>query len=186
MLIIKNLHKSFLNNEVLSNVNFTLGSGEILAITGNSGVGKTTLLKIISGEIKDYEGECYFTENEKISMVFQENLLFENRTVYENLKFVCEKSYEELKISLESLLLYEILDKKVLELSGGQKRRVAFLRAFLAPYDVILLDEAIREVDSESEEKMLKYIEKNLNGSLIFVTHNRNHIERLHAREVKI
>lgn len=186
MLEIKNLNKSFGDNVVLSDFNLKVEDGERVAIVGKSGSGKTTLLKIISGEIKGFNGKVTIDPGVRISMVFQDNLLFENRTVLENLKFVSEMDSHELEKLLLELGLQNTITQKVKNLSGGMKRRVSFLRALLVPADLLLMDEAIREVDSESEDLMIEYLDSHFHGTIIFVTHSESQVEKLNARKVEI
>lgn len=186
MLEIKNLNKSFGDNVVLSDFNLKVEEGERVAIVGKSGSGKTTLLKIISKEIKDFDGQVTIDPGVRISMVFQDNLLFENRTVLENLKFVSEMDSRELEKLLLELGLQNTITQKVKNLSGGMKRRVSFLRALLVPADLLLMDEAIREVDSESEDLMIEYLDSHFHGTIIFVTHSESQVEKLNARKVEI
>lgn len=186
MLEIKNLNKSFGENVVLSDFNLKVEDGERVAIVGKSGSGKTTLLKIISKEIKDFDGMVTIDPGVRISMVFQDNLLFENRTVLENLKFVSEMDSHELEKLLLELGLQNTITQKVKNLSGGMKRRVSFLRALLVPADLLLMDEAIREVDSQSEDLMIEYLDSHFHGTIIFVTHSESQVEKLNARKVEI
>lgn len=186
MLEIKNLNKSFGENVVLSDFNLKVEDGERVAIVGKSGSGKTTLLKIISKEIKDFDGKVTIDPGVRISKVFQDNLLFENRTVLENLKFVSDMDSHELEKLLLELGLQNTITQKVKNLSGGMKRRVSFLRALLVPADLLLMDEAIREVDSESEDLMIEYLESHFHGTIIFVTHSESQVEKLKARKVEI
>lgn len=186
MLEIKNLNKSFGENVVLSDFNLKVEDGERVAIVGKSGSGKTTLLKIIAKEIKDFDGKVTIEPGVRISMVFQDNLLFENRTVLENLKFVSEMDSHELEKLLLELGLQNTITQKVKNLSGGMKRRVSFLRALLVPADLLLMDEAIREVDSESEDLMIEYLNSHFHGTIIFVTHSEIQVEKLNARKVEI
>lgn len=186
MLEIKNLNKSFGDNVVLSDFNLKVEDGERVAIVGKSGSGKTTLLKIISKEIKDFDGKVTIDPGVRISKVFQDNLLFENRTVLENLKFVSDMDSHELEKLLLELGLQNTITQKVKNLSGGMKRRVSFLRALLVPADLLLMDEAIREVDSESEDLMIEYLESHFHGTIIFVTHSESQVEKLKARKVEI
>lgn len=186
MLEIKNLNKSFGENIVLSDFNLKVEDGERVAIVGRSGSGKTTLLKIISKEIKDFDGKVTIEPGVRISMVFQDNLLFENRTVLENLKFVTDMDSYELEKLLLALGLQNTITQKVKNLSGGMKRRVSFLRALLVPADLLLMDEAIREVDSQSEDLMIEYLDSHFHGTIIFVTHSESQVEKLNARKVEI
>ncbi len=186
MLEIKNLNKSFGDNVVLSDFNLKVEDGERVAIVGKSGSGKTTLLKIISKEIKDFDGKVTIDPGVRISMVFQDNLLFENRTVLENLKFVSDMDSHELEKLLLELGLQNTITQKVKNLSGGMKRRVSFLKALLVPADLLLMDEAIREVDSESEDLMIEYLDSHFHGTIIFVTHSESQVEKLKARKVEI
>ena len=85
---IKNISKSFNNNLIFKNLNLSLNDGEITFIMGKSGVGKTTLLRIIAGLDTDYSGEIDYTG--KLAYVFQEPRLFPQLTVLENIKVVNE------------------------------------------------------------------------------------------------
>ena len=179
--------------------NFTLRSESNFSqglnyIWGRSGQGKSTLFNSISGFIKNCEGfinvndEIIFSsenkkslppEKRKISYVQQNDLLFSNLTVYENLKFGYQFLNEkDKKITPNECASYfnveELLNLYPNELSGGQKQRVSLARAFSRNAGVVLLDEPINSLDAFSRKDILGKIEKitnELNLCLLFVTH---------------
>lgn len=141
---------------------------------GASGVGKTTLIKIIMGLEQADEGKIIGINDKKISAVFQEDSLCENLSVLLNLKLVCENiSDSEIEKYLELLELKDCLHKRIKELSGGMKRRVAILRALLYDFDLLIMDEPFKGLDKETKSKVMDFVISNLeNKSVIIITHD--------------
>ena len=149
--------------------------GKITTIMAPSGYGKTTILKVIAGIEKKYEGEIiYNLENPRFSMVFQEDRLVENISVLKNIKMVSDKLCEnDIIDELNKLNIGQYANTLVRNMSGGEKRRVAIVRAMLAEYDILLLDEPFTGLDEETKEVTKRYVRnKGKNRTIILVTHD--------------
>lgn len=202
VLEIKNLKKSFGQNEVLKDIHMTVASGEVISIIGSSGSGKSTLLRSInlleqptSGEIlykgenvlqKSYDLNKYRTH---LGMVFQSFNLFNNLDVLENVivaqTTVLKRQRDEAKkIAIENLTavgMAKFVNAKPSQLSGGQKQRVAIARALSMNPDVLLFDEPTSALDPEMVGEVLKTMKELAESGLtmVIVTH-----EMAFAREV--
>lgn len=169
---IKSLNKSFGNKIVFSNLSLSIPNGKISFIMGESGCGKTTLLRIIAGLDKKYDGEI-IKESNFISCVFQEPRLFPAITVRENLEIVFKGS----SLSLEEILEIVELDGEENSypnsLSGGMKMRVALARALYNNGDVFLMDEPFSALDEATKERVLPKVFSLLKGkTVIIISHD--------------
>lgn len=178
-IILKNINKSYGEKEVLKNLNLTINNGTITFIMGESGVGKTSLLKILLNLDKEFSGEIYGLKDKKISAVFQENRLCEELTIKRNLKLINEKIYDkEIEDALKSIGIKGSLNTKIKELSGGMKRRIAILRALLVEFHILILDEPFKGLDEENKEKTINFIQDRIEGkTVIIVTHDKREKE---------
>lgn len=189
---VKNLTKSFKDKKVLDNVSFKVEDGEILAVVGLSGAGKSTVLKLICGLTKPDSGEIIVSEGD-IAMVFQYSALFDSLNVYENIAFALKerkefkKKYTEDEIkeivakNLKTVGLEGIEDKMPHELSGGMQKRVSFARAIVTNPTTILYDEPTAGLDPVSSTIIEDYIVRlrdELNATSIIVTHQLSTIKR--------
>ncbi len=171
----ENISKSFGEKAVISDLSFFIEHERVTLVVGPSGVGKTTLLRILAGLEKADTGEINGLENKRIVYLFQEDRLFPWLTAQENVAAVSEeKGRKEKALSLLSeLLLGDAAKKFPHELSGGMSRRVAIARALMADGDVIILDEPFQGLDAESEKRSLEVIKKYCEGkTVIAVTHD--------------
>lgn len=188
---VKNLIKSFDKNKVIDDVSFKVNNGEILAIVGFSGSGKSTVLKLISGLIKKDSGEII--TNGDIAMVFQYSALIDSLDVYENISFALHerkdlrKKYTENQIKdivrekLGLVGLTGIEHKFPSELSGGMQKRVSFARAIVTEPNIILYDEPTAGLDPMSSTLIEDYIvrlKQETNAASIVVTHQMSTITR--------
>jgi NitT/TauT family transport system ATP-binding protein len=175
-IIIKNLTKSYNGKIVLNNLNLTIKSGKTTCIMAPSGMGKTTLLRIILGLEAPDSGTISGLDNLRISAVFQENRLCEYLTPINNIKLVNPTLTD--KQILEAINLFGLSGceyQKTSELSGGMKRRIAILRAILADYDLLVLDEPFTAIDINTKETVIREILKRTKGkTIIFVTHDES------------
>lgn len=181
-LVAKNISKSFDGRNVLENVSYTFNAGSICCIMGESGVGKTTFLKILLGLIKPDGGQV--SGLSKPSVMFQEDRLLESMNAIDNIRLVLKgKNSEDIaEKELEQLLPKESLRKAVSSLSGGMKRRVALVRAMMAESDIVMLDEPFSGLDKEMVKKAVSYIlDKKGDRTVLVVTHNREACEMLKA-----
>lgn len=183
------------NKDVLKNINFEVKKGETLAIVGNSGGGKTTLINILArfyrfkrGDIliDDISIKNYSLESlrAKMAVVFQDNFLFSG-TIRENILMGNpEANEEQLNQSVKMAYLDEFistlqdgLDTQIGErgilLSGGQKQRVAIARAFLKDAPIVILDEATSALDNKSEAIVQQAIDNLMKDKTVFVIAHR-------------
>lgn len=169
-----NITKKFGDNTVLDNFSREFADGRVTAVLGKSGCGKSTLLNVLMGLIKPDGGEVLRGENERISAVFQEDRLCENLTASANIRLVTGRRYtrEQIAAELAAVGLADCADKPVRELSGGMKRRTALLRALLAEYDTLFLDEPFKGLDEETKRTVMEYVREKTRGkTVVMVTH---------------
>lgn len=186
MIEIKNISKAFGQNQVLDNISFTVNKGEALALTGASGAGKTTLMRIIAGLESPDSGEIIMPQGIRKTYVFQENRLLENRSVLENILSVAPDKKRALYF-LERCKLLDDADKKAGKLSGGMKRRLAIARALAYGGDVYFLDEPLRELDDETLKAVAELIKEEIKGkTAILITHEAATLEFLSDRKFNI
>ncbi|WP_250672774.1 ABC transporter ATP-binding protein [Paraclostridium ghonii] len=195
MLKIKNLHFKYKNSKVdsIKNFNIDINKGEIVSILGESGSGKSTVLRVVAGLEEAYKGRItiannivyddnYFVEPEKrgIGMIFQDYALFPHMNVAKNIMFGLKnmsKSEKEARMMdmLKLVNLDEYKDKYPYELSGGQQQRIAIARALAPNPSILLLDEPFSNLDANLKERIrneLKEIIQKAAITCIFVTHD--------------
>ena len=171
-LILKNLSVDYDGNQVLNNVELEIKEGEFIAIVGQSGCGKTTLLNAISGFIT-HQGEI--KKPSKIGVVFQNYAVFPWLSVESNISFGLENSNKIVEHYLKMIDLKDKKDNYPFELSGGQIQRVALARTLASNPDLILMDEPYGALDVYTRDKMQKWlldIWKEEKKTIVFVTHS--------------
>lgn len=190
MIELKNICKSFDQKAVLQGLTLSFPTGSKTVIMGESGCGKTTLLRIIAGLTPADSGSVIQSGN--TAVMFQEPRLLPWKSAVENIRTVLRKnSYALAEKHLAAVGLSEAADKLPRELSGGMAQRVAFAR-FLAyaedtGAELLLLDEPFSALDSETEEKMTALLKSFAeNKTLILVTHDEYHAENLDANVLKL
>ena len=185
----ENICKAFGENVVLNKFTADFPDGSATAVMGRSGCGKSTLLMILMGLLPADSGVVDAPENRRISAVFQEDRLCENLTVSANIRLVTGKrlSAEELNGHLSAVGLEGCADKPVRELSGGMKRRTALLRAVLAEYDILFLDEPFKGLDEDTRLRVMEYTKKMTAGkTVVFVTHDSREFDFLADRVIEL
>jgi len=177
----KNLTKRFENKLVLDKLEFSILSGDTVAFVGKNGEGKTTLSKIIVGEL-DHEGELKLGHNIKIGYYAQSqaDLLDAERTVFETIDDIAVGDIRPKVRNILGSFLFsgETIDKKVKVLSGGEKSRLALARLLLSPVNLLVLDEPTNHLDMQSKD-ILKNALLQYDGTLIIVSHDRDFLQGL-------
>lgn len=184
---VKNLSKSFDDNVVVRDFSYTFTSG-VYVLSEPSGAGKTTLLRILCGlEVSD-SGIVLKSPHAKTVMMFQEDRLLENLSVMANIALAVQvQSFEQkqtlqnrIKEALCSVSLEGIESKPVHELSGGQKRRVALLRALFADADILLFDEPLKGLDEVLKQQVIAFVKPLIESKIvIWVTHTPDEVKLL-------
>ena len=194
---LNNVTKRFGNKKILDKFSLKINEGELVAITGSSGKGKTTILNIIGLLEQFEEGELIIDEEshikinsskatrllrEKISYLFQNFALIDDQTVLYNLnlalnyvKATKKEKQQLINNALENVGLAGYEKSKIFELSGGEQQRVAIARIMLKPCKIVLADEPTGSLDEENSHKILELL-KFLNKSgktIVIVSHDK-------------
>jgi ABC-type lipoprotein export system ATPase subunit len=171
---LKNLSKAFQDKEILNGFSYNFEESGLYFIVGESGVGKTTLLRIIAGLDREYDGTVENGGAENISFMFQEYRLFPTLGALKNAAISNENNIDKAHALLSRLGFEENdMKKKPRELSGGMKQRVAFARAVLKPAPILILDEPTKELDFETVATIHEVIAEEAKKRLVIVvTHD--------------
>jgi sulfonate transport system ATP-binding protein len=179
--------KAFGAHVVLSDLAFAVDAGETLAILGPSGVGKSTLLRIVAGLDERFEGRV--RRPERTAMAFQEPTLLPWRNARDNLTIVARVTSREAEAALAEVGLAGKERLYPGQLSLGQRRRLALARAFVTRPDLLLLDEPFVSLDQPRIAEMLTLTERLIakaRPATLFVTHSPAEAERLATRVLRI
>ncbi len=195
MLQVKNISFSYQDKSVLKNISFNLKEGKILGLLGRTGVGKSTLLRIIKGLLDPSKGEVFFNGekvfgpkdrlvpgHDGIELVHQDFQLFEKINVHDNIKHLLiryDVKYQEKRAAeiLRICHLTKFKNRLPKELSGGQQQQIAIARALAIEPKLILLDEPFSHLDNISKKEVKEVvlnIKKELHTAFVFVTHDHH------------
>tara|TARA_B100000459_G_scaffold120861_1_gene73404 strand:+ start:740 stop:1393 length:654 start_codon:yes stop_codon:yes gene_type:complete len=197
ILEISNLSHSYVNEiSTIKDFSFSLKDGEIVSIIGPSGIGKTTLLRIIAGLEEPAEGEVRIKEKlvssknfilppekRNLGLVVEDRALFPHLNVKKNVMFGINYMEEKESLTREFLELFKVHDlaeKFPHEISAGQQQRVAFARALITNPDILLLDEPFAALDKKLKSDLhveTKKIFKEKGLSVVLVTHDEEEAE---------
>lgn len=199
-LIIKNLSKEFGSKQILNDVSIEINEGEIFILTGSSGEGKTTFLKILAG-LENYSGRIQINSSaiqfkDLIAYVPQQNALWDNKnvidniTLYRELKLGESKKEAQSKVEhlLELLKISELKNRFPSNLSQGEQQRVSFARAIATDRKIYLMDEVTANLDLENKEiisNAIKQLSKE-NNIVIVVTHDLYFARNLKKKYFKL
>lgn len=186
MIKLENISFSYKEKPIINNFSLTINKNDRICIFGESGCGKTTILRLILGLEKPQSGNLVGLSDLKASAVFQENRLLPFKTVLENITLIgatTEKAIENLK----ALGIANTAHKYPDMLSGGMLRRVAIARALSADFDFLVLDEMFTGLDQNNIEIAAQHI-LNVAGArpIIMVSHSMSEIELFNAKTVKM
>ncbi|HOF32427.1 MAG TPA: ABC transporter ATP-binding protein [Spirochaetota bacterium] len=201
LLSVENINLKFGKRIILNNVSFKADTGKIIAITGKSGCGKTTLLGIVSGLLNPDSGKVFYNNknilrwgdfrkshfrNKEIGFVFQFFNLMPDMSSYQNIIFPAlirlfpRNVKKELNSLVEYLNIKDIINHYPTTLSGGERQRVAIARAIINKPKMILADEPTGNLDNTTAEDIKNLfikLKKEENMSLIIVTHDKRLVE---------
>lgn len=180
--IAKELKVGYGKKVIIDNVNITIERGEKVAFVGRNGEGKTTLMRVITGELGVIDGEA--KEGYNVDMGYyaqnQEDILDKNDTVEGTLEKIAVGDIRTKLRDILAAFLFkgEDIDKKVAVLSGGERTRLAMAKLMLKPHNLLALDEPTNHMDLLSKD-ILKQALKRYDGTLIIVSHDRDFLEGL-------
>ncbi|MDY4610430.1 MAG: ATP-binding cassette domain-containing protein [Sphaerochaetaceae bacterium] len=184
---IHGLQKRFSDVVVFDGFDCSFLPSAVNVLSGASGCGKTTFLRILMGLDSPDAGNVGSFPQFRISAVFQEDRLCDNLSPVSNVRLVTASTVSRRSIqnALEAVGLGDCLDKPARELSGGMRRRVALVRALLADYDVLLLDEPFKGLDDATKERVIAYTRTVTEGrTVILVTHDLSEATAMNAAKV--
>ena len=180
MLKVQNLSISFDGKEVFNDLNFIVNDREKVGLIGRNGSGKTTLFKILSGKIKDYDGEVSVPKGYRIGYL-EQHLKFTQKSVIEEAclalpEYKKDAVWDAEKILTELGFSEEDKQKSPIEFSGGWQIRLNLAKILIAEPDILLLDEPTNYLDILSIRWLKKFL-KNYKGSIILITHDRSFMD---------
>ena len=188
---VKNINKKYKNKVVLNDINFSIQSGEIVALIGKNGAGKSTLINIITKLIQQDSGQSKIFEKEKfdrnlIGVMMQENISLNRITVKEIIKLT--RTYYRNPMSYQAILalseLQNYTNHPMDKLSGGQKRKLQFALTLAGNSDLIFLDEPTVGMDAESRTKFWERIDelKKQGKTFLITSHYLEELEKVANR----
>ncbi len=177
---IKEVGKSFGEKHIFSGANFTIERGQKIALVGRNGEGKTTMARMIIGELEATEGSIKIGANVNIGYYAQnqDDLMDGEFTVFDTLDRVAVGDIRTRLRDILGAFLFrgEDIDKKVKVLSGGERSRLAMARLMLEPYNLLVLDEPTNHMDMRSKDILKRAIQK-YDGTVIVVSHDRDFLD---------
>ena len=187
-LIAQGVRKSYGGRAVLRDVSFRADASRVTCFIAPSGGGKTTLFRILM-ELETPDSGILIPERCRWSAVFQEDRLLLGRDARFNLRFALGKAYNDADASalLETLGLGDVGAKPVRDYSGGMRRRLALIRALLAPSDALILDEPFTGIDAETRARCLDAVRRYAAGRVaLLATHTLSDAQALDAQIVRL
>ncbi|MCQ2440420.1 MAG: ATP-binding cassette domain-containing protein [Clostridia bacterium] len=183
---LKNINFSYDEKQIINDFSLKVNANECVCLYGESGCGKTTVLKIIAGLLKPQSGSI--TNLKNVSYVFQEDRLIPHLSVLQNVTLFLPKDRKAVaKELIGEAGLIEFINKKPDELSGGMKRRLSIVRAVAFGGDALLLDEPFNGLDTDNKVLMANIINREFTEKgkpIIMVSHVDEDIEILNAKKI--
>ena len=184
VLTVQNLSKSFDHKKLFWDINFEIKRGERVAIIGDNGTGKTTLLKIINGLLNPDTGEVIYGSNVSVAYYDQEHqVLHMDKTLFDELSDTYpDMTNTQIRNILAAFLFTgEDVYKKIADLSGGERGRVSLVKLMLSKANFLLLDEPTNHLDIVSKD-VLENALNNFPGTVCYVSHDRYFINKTATR----
>lgn len=209
LIYFKDIFKAYNNNLVLDDINFSVEAGEFVSLVGKSGVGKTTLLKLIIADEQPSSGHVFFDDQDlsklkgsqlslvrrRVGTVFQDFKLFADRTVFENVAFPLEVLNQPDDIIqdhvtevLKLVGLDSLKGQLPICLSAGEKQRATIARALIHGPDVIIADEPTGNLDPINTWDIMKLLLRinELGTAIILTTHNKDVVNKIGKRVISL
>lgn len=211
MILFKNVSKKYASDApALHDINMRIESGDFVVLVGQSGAGKSTIMKLLTGEQRPTAGEIYIGKTDisklplqsmphhrrQLGVVFQDFKLLQNKTAYENIAFAMEilgKDNLEIRKKVPRFLNIVGMGGKAnkfpREMSGGEQQRIAIARALINEPKVLLADEATGNLDvfnSWDIVNLLLKINEQLRTTIVFATHNKEVVNSINKRVVSL
>ena len=179
ILSIKEAMVRFKDKPIFEDLNFNLHQKSRIALVGKNGSGKTTLMKMIAGEIELEEGERWLENKIEIGYLNQEFINLSDKNIFQELiSTINDDEEKKFKIDIITEALNINLKSKLIDLSGGQLRKVGLAKALINEPDILLLDEPTNHLDLEVIEWLENYLNK-YNGTIICVSHDRTFLSNV-------
>ena len=210
MIEFENVTKHFSDRDrSVDNISFKINAGEFVSVIGHSGAGKTTIIRLLLGEIRPTAGNIWFHSfdvdamkssdrqayRRRIGTVFQDFKLLPNKTAFENIAFAMEvagKTTDEIlsdvPYALELVGLGHKSQSFPHELSGGEKQRLAIARAIINQPELLIADEPTGNLDPKASTEIIAILKKinDLGTTIILTTHNKSIVDGLHKRVITL
>ncbi len=202
MIRMEKVTRSYGEHRVLEAFSLKIEKGEAVALVGKSGCGKTTLLRILAGLDRAYQGQVFIGGEpaegkepweRRLAMVFQEPALWNHMTVEENILFSLGRKDRKgagarVEHICEELGIGDLMKRFPGQISGGQAKRVSLARALASGKEILLLDEPLSNVDGKTREKVMDFFRREYIGrnTVAYVTHDRGEGEYLCSRTVEL
>jgi ATP-binding cassette subfamily F protein 3 len=179
---IKEVGKAFGEKRIFSDATFTIERGQKIALVGRNGEGKTTMARMIIGELEQTEGTIKLGANVNIGYYAQnqDDLMDGEFTVFDTLDRVAVGDIRTRLRDILGAFLFrgEDIDKKVKVLSGGERSRLAMARLMLEPYNLLVLDEPTNHMDMRSKDILKNALQK-YDGTVVVISHDRDFLDGL-------
>jgi len=190
MIALRGVTKRFGEQVVLDGLDLDLADGGVTAVMGPNGSGKTTLARLVLGLTTPDGGAITGLACRRGAVTFQEDRLCDQLTAVRNVRLVLDRSVSTTAVVTELSrvgLDGESLAKPVRDLSGGQRRRVAIVRALMADADLVVLDEPFKGLDADGKAVVMAYVrERRAGRTMLLITHEPSEAEYFGARVVEL
>ncbi|MEJ2618342.1 MAG: ATP-binding cassette domain-containing protein [Ignavibacteriaceae bacterium] len=180
MIDLANISLQFGGNYLFENVNFKINSGDKISLVGANGTGKSSLLKIINGDLQPESGKLLKQKNISIGYLPQENVTHKNKSLLEEALSALSDlvKLREKEKEITNRLSQKISERSTNEFSGGWQMRIALAKILISQNDLLLMDEPTNHLDIDSLEWLINYL-KSYQGALLIVSHDKHFINEI-------